>query len=173
MYTFFTNYWTAINAASGTAGFSIDEIVSIIDPVTSTGIGSTADDIMSALTFGLSLIRGPEDVVTSALFRTTQQIPTLAGFLFPQNTIDSEVQEMQQISANFGQIGEQLRDNVAQALATVMNNSTLFYTFASSGAFSGNSSGSNLNTLTNNLLLGLMTYLISQAYQSNGVTITR
>jgi hypothetical protein len=66
---------------------------------------------------------------------------------------------------------KQLQSNITEAATEIQSNVTNFRAFSQGGAFSQNVSS--LDTLSDQILSGLNTFLISQAYQANGVFITR
>jgi hypothetical protein len=86
-------------------------------------------------------------------------------------TANSELVQMQQISGNLGATVQALQGNVSQALPAMQNDVNSFAAFTATGAFS--QFLPSLDQLSNQILDGLNTYLISQAYQLNGVFITR
>jgi hypothetical protein len=90
--------------------------------------------------------------------------------MFPTSAGDTQLLEMQDISMKFGQVVTSLQTSVAQALPEIQNNATLFAAIASNSAFSQNLP--NLDNLKNQILSGLNTYLISQAYQAQGAINT-
>lgn len=169
MATFFLNYYGAIGDASAIASDMVGTIISITDPPKKQNVGLNI--LLTALSTGLAFIPGPEAYLGKALVIGAQQAPGVAKFLFPEGTINSQTVEMQEVSANLGWTTKTLQNNVAQALPAILNDADTFATFAAAGSFSANLPSA--RTLSNDILNGLNAYLISQAYQENGVFITR
>jgi hypothetical protein len=165
----FINWWTAVSTAQITASEYISNITDIINPVKTTNVA--LNNILAAFSVGLSFIPGPESVIGSAILTGAQQIPDVAAALYPVGTVDSEQQQISQISVNLATTAKTLQGNIASALPAIMNDTNAFAAFASTGAFS--QILPNVNDIADQLLNGLMAYVISQAYQANGVFITR
>lgn len=170
MNNFFNQYYTALGTAEETAALMIGTIVNTTDPIKKTNIALS--NILEALSVGLALIPGPESVIADSILEAVKQAPGVASFLFPQGTMDNQLEEMQEISGNFANVVTALRSSISNALPAVMSNVTNFRAFAKSGVFSGDMVVDQ-NGLSNQILSGLMTYLLSQAYQANGVFLTR
>lgn len=170
MNDFFYTYSLALAAAEATAGLMIGNIVQITDPIKTTNVA--LDDVLEALSVGLAFLPGVTGIFGKAVMTAAQQTPGVAHFMFPVGTMNNQLEEMQNISGGLGKAVKQLGKNLATALAGIMGNSTYFASMASTGAFSDDSSF-NANDISNGVLQGLMAFVISQAYQSRGIVLTR
>ena len=147
----------------------VGKVVQVIDPIEKKNV--ILNDILTALSVGLAFIPGPEAAIGKALVIGAQQAPGVAKFLYPIGTADSQLLQMQDVAAKLGDGVKTLQDSVGKALPPMVNDVNAFAAFASSGAFSAFLPP--LDQLADSLLNGMMAYLISQAYQMNGVFITR
>jgi len=66
---------------------------------------------------------------------------------------------------------KQLQGNISLALPAAQNNFTNWLAYANTGAFTANTS--NVNEFSAAILLGLNTYIVSEAYNAAGVIVTR
>lgn len=66
---------------------------------------------------------------------------------------------------------KQLQGNISLALPAAQNNFTNWLAYANTGAFTANTS--NVNEFSTAILLGLNSYIVSEAYNSAGVIVTR
>ena len=92
-------------------------------------------------------------------------VPSVARFMFPSGTVESQLLEWQEISGLLRRITNDIGHNLNQSLPVIQNNVTNFATITSSGAFSQWLPSA--DDLKSQILSGLNTYLISQAYQAS------
>jgi hypothetical protein len=170
MNKFFSVYYNPIVAAEATSSLMIGNITKIIDPVEHTGVGT--DVMIELLALGLAMIPGPEGLIAQNIMKAADQLPGILSFLYPANTIDNHVEEMQDLSAEFGAVVNTFENNIGAVLPAVLNNASNFAILAHDGAFSTNDAVDE-NTLKNNLLQALYTVLISRSYQMNQIILTR
>lgn len=147
----------------------VGNIVSVIDPIKKNNV--VLNDILTALSVGLAFLPGPEAAIGKALVTGAQQAPGVAKYLYPIGTADSQLLQMQQVAANLGSSVKNLQDSIGKALPPMVNDVNAFAAFTATGAFSAFLPP--LDKLADSLLNGMMAYVISQAYQLNGVFITR
>lgn len=167
----FANYYQAIFNAQSTVTNELQTIIDTIDPVQTVNAG--LDDILTALTVGLAFI--PEFEAAGALIKgiiiAAQQAPGVAKYIFPTGTSDSETFDFKQISASLGTLVTQFKTNYAAGLAEAENDVTSFLAFVENTPLSGKIP--DLNSVVDQCLQSLYTYVISQAYQVSNVIITR
>ncbi len=149
----------------------LQTIIDTIDPVQT--VNAALNDIMTALTVGLAFI--PEFEAAGALIKgiiiAAQQAPGVAKFIFPTGTSDSETFDFKQISQSLGTLVTQFKTNYASGLAAAENDITSFLAFVENTPLSGKIP--DLNSVVDQCLTSLYTYVISQAYQVSNVILTR
>jgi hypothetical protein len=169
MQQFFLNYNTALFEAGQLAGLKVGNIVNTINPIKKKNVG--LNDVLTALSVGLAFLPGPEAFLSKALVIGAQQAPGVAKYLYPIGTTDSQDIDMDYLSGNLSTTVQSLQTSISQALPAMVNDTTAFAAFAAGGTFS--QALPNITDFTDSILNGLDAYLISQAYQLNGVFITR
>ena len=167
---FFSDYYTAITAAQATATDSLGSIINTIDPQKTTNFGLGA--ALTALSAGLAFIPGAGAPIAAALTTAAQQAPGVAKFIWPTgNTASSQMMDWDNISGSLGVLATMLQGNVSQAVPAIQNDASTFSTFASSGVFTGELPP--LDSLKTDILVGLNTFVISEAYKSQTVFVVR
>lgn len=165
----FANYYQAIFNAQSTVTNELQTIIDTIDPVQT--VNAALDDILTALTVGLAFIPGFGGALIKGIIIAAQQAPGVAKYIFPTGTSDSETFDFKQISASLGTLVTQFKTNYVAALAEAENDLTSFLAFVENTPLSGEIP--DLNSVVDQCLTSLYTYVISQAYQVSNVIITR
>ena len=164
--------------SGGIASDNIGSIVQIIDIPSSTPV--VLQDILLALQAVFALIPGPLGIYAAhsgfsftwqasaqVISNALNALPNIGRFLFPVDTAASQTVQIADLSANFGQILQQVQGNLNQTLTSVMANETEFLAFASQGNFS--ELPPSLPDQANYLYFAFNTYLISAALSGNNV----
>ena len=170
VWAFFNGYYTAIGNARSAATDSIGAIVALLDPPKSTN--GLLNDILTALSVGLSFVSVGAAPLVGAIFNGIQQAPSVGTYLFPVGTLDTQVAQFDQIANSLGTITTYLQNNVASALAAIQNDTQTFLAIVGSGNFSVTPVPS-IADQSNSILTALNTYVISQCLQANNWVVTR
>ena len=165
---FFLDMFTAIGDADQSCANGLAAIVALLDPPTTQNV--VLDDILDALTFGLSLY-AEGSILVKALLRSAPQTTGLLGKLFPSGTVDGEYQDWTVISQKLGQVTDAFRSSVADGLPLIQDNVTSFINWSQNSGLSGFRPP--LNGLTDSMALSLNTYAISQIIQTQGIVVSR
>lgn len=102
-------------------------------------------------------------VLENALF----VVPQIGRWVFPIDSVTSQVIQMAALSTQMGAIIQTVQNNLNKTLVDVMQNTPMFLAFASQGNFSA--SAPSLPDQTNYLLYAFNTYIISQALTGNNI----
>ena len=160
--------YTAIGDADQTCANGLASIIALLDPPTSENI--VLDDILDALTFGLSLY-AEGSVLMKALLRSAPQTAGLLGKLFPSGTVDGQYQDWTVISQKLGQVTTAFQSSVSDGLPLIQDNVTSFISWSQNSGLSAFRPP--LNGLTDSMATSLNTYAISQIIQSQGIVVSR
>lgn len=173
---FFLSWWTAVGAASSMASDNVGAIVQLLDPLSSSN--TNLDAILLTLTGFFALVPGIgyvaggvmsdgwiafANVIENALFA----MPQIGRWLFPIDSVTSQVVQMSALSTEMATIIQTVQDNLNKTLVSVMADTSAFLAFASQGNFS--ESAPSLPDQTKYLLYAFNTYVISQALKGNDV----
>jgi hypothetical protein len=85
--------------------------------------------------------------------------------------MEDQILDAAKIGDELGTLTDQLQGNITQALGVAQTNVSTFLAIANNGPFAGNLP--QLDDLKNQILTGLNTYIISQAYNATKTIITR
>ena len=170
VWTFFNGYYTAIGNARSAATDSIGAIVAILDPPKSTNV--FLDDILTALSVGLSFVAVDAGPLIGALINGIQQAPGVGKFLFPVGTLNTQVAQFDAIANSMGTVTSYFQKNITTALAAIQNDTETFLAIVGSGNFSVTPVPS-IADQSDSMLTALNTYVISQCLQANNWVITR
>ena len=175
---FFLSWWTAVGDAASVAADNVGAIVQLLDPITDTN--AQLDDILITLTGIFALVPGASYFTSSAkgitdgwtAFAQTVEnalfvIPQIGRWIFPVDTITSQVIQMSALSSNMAGIIQMVQNNLNKTLVSAMANTAEFLAFASQGNFSA--SAPSLPNQANYLLYAFNTYIISQALNGNNI----
>ena len=166
---FFSNYYSAINAAQGTATTQLQSIVNTLDPVAKTNLA--LNDILTVLSVGLAFVPGVGNALSKGLIIAAQQAPGVGKYIFPIGTADSQQTDAAAVSQSMGNVVTGFRNNYASALNVTNSDIASFLTFARNAPFSGKIP--DLNSAVDQCLTALYTYILSQVYQVTNVILTR
>ena len=161
------------------ASDNVGEIVQLLDPLDNTN--TILDDVLITLTGVFALVPGAGFLVSKVEGGFTEgwtafaqvfenalfTVPQIGRWIFPIDSATSQVIQMADLSTQMGSIIQTVQNNLNKTLVDVMDNTTMFLSFASQGNFSA--SAPSLPDQTNYLLYAFNTYLISQALNGNGV----
>ena len=164
----FLSLWTAIGNANTLAAETVGAIVALIDPPLKENL--MTDDILTALSATINIILPVGTLFQRHFIALTQQTPPVSKFLFPIGTTESQITQWESIQQELAIIVGYYQSNVSQIIPTINNNEDIFVTFAESGSFSVNPLP-NLANESDNLLLGLNTFIISKAFQANNLIV--
>lgn len=170
VWNFFNGYWTAIGNARSAATDTTGAIVALLDPPKQTN--GLLDDLLTALSVGLSFVDPEVGVLAKAVLNGAQQAPNVFKFLFPVGTLNTQIAQFDQIANAMGTVTTYLQHNVTQALAAVQNDPQTFLAFTDSGNFSVNPVPS-ISQQSDAILTALNTYVISQCLRKNNWVIAR
>ena len=162
---FFTSYWVALNNAAGLASDHIAAIVGLVDPPIEQNV--SLGQLLLGLSAGFAFISLEQRVIERAI----QACPTVGRCLYPPNSADSRFMQLGQISEQLADLVNGYQHNVSAAVEAITSSSTDFITFAETGVFSG--ALQTLQVQSDNILQGLVTYVIAQALQANNMVVTR
>ena len=170
VWSFFNGYYTAIGNARSAATDNIGAIVALLDPPKETN--GLLNDILTALSVGLSFVSVEAGPLVGALITGIQQAPGVGKYLFPVGTLNTQVAQFDQIANSMGTVTTYLQDNVTSALAAIQNDTQTFLAIVGSGNFSVTPVPS-IADQSDSMLRALNTYVISQCLQANNWVITR
>ena len=170
VYTFFNGYYSAIGNARSAATDSIGAIVALLDPPKQTN--GVLNDLLTALSVGLSFLAPDAGPLVKAVVTGLQQAPSVAKYLFPVGTLDTQVAQFDQIANSMGTVTTYLQHNVTQALAAVQNDTATFLAITGSGNFSVTPVPT-ISDQSDSILTALNTYVISQCLHANNWVIAR
>lgn len=166
---FFSNWNGALPYAT-LSGLLINQpIILEIDPIQKTNL--LLNDLLTALTAGLSFIGGPElsglaGTAASVLVKGLQAAPSVAKAIWPSGTANSQTEQLANLDSFLSQIDSNFTTQITQGLYTIMSDVPSFNGFASSGQFSGPNNLS-LPADSDILALGLRTFILSSAMSAN------
>ena len=140
-----------------------------IDPVQKTNL--LLNDILSALTAGLSFVAAPElsgfaATAADALVKGLQLAPSVAQAIWPEGTANSQSEQLANLDNSLSQVDQNFTLQITKGLYTIMSDVPSFNGFASSGQFSGPNNLS-LPTDSESLALGLRTFILTSAMSAN------
>ena len=164
VWSFFNGYYTAIGNARSAATDNIGAIVVLLDPPKQTN--GLLNDILTALSVGLSFVSVEAGPLVSALITGIQQVPGVGKFLFPVGTLNTQVAQFDQIANSMGTVTTCLQDNITSALAAIQNDTQTFLAIVGSGNFSVTPIPS-IADQSDAMLCALNAYVISQCLQAN------
>lgn len=166
---FFFNWNGALPYAT-LSGLLINQpLILEIDPIQKTNV--LLNDLLSALTAGLSFIAAPElsglaGMASTALLKGLQEAPSVAKAMWPTGTADSQSEQLADLDNYLSQVDQNFTTQITQGLYTIMSDVPSFNGFASSGLFSGPNNLS-LPSDSDILALGLRTFILSSAMSAN------
>ena len=173
---FFSKWYRATEDAFASSLSTIDSIVRLLDPIVKTKVA--LNDVVTALTFGLALIAGPEfggltdeatQRVSGLLVTLIQQTPGLAKGLWPLGTSNSQLLQISELSVLNQNITTKLEEVLNGGLQTLEGNVTQFLSFVAGGVFSGSEDQQpTFPDQTQGLLLVLTTFVVSTALAWTG-----
>ena len=140
-----------------------------VDPVQKTNL--ILNDLLSALTAGLSFVAAPElsgfiGTAADALVKGLQSAPSVAKAIWPEGTADSQSEQLAKLDSFLSQIDQEFTTQITSGLYIIMSDVPSFNGFASSGEFSGPNSLS-LPMDSESLALGLRTFILTSAMSAN------
>jgi hypothetical protein len=165
----FNSYYNAVTAAGELAQAQLPALIELLDFPSTTHV--TFDDILTSISAALSFTN-PEEALLASFTRVAIGSSQVASYLFPPGSTASQLLQISDLSQSLGGVTQALLGNVNAALPLVLSNATNFITMAGNGSFSVAPSSTLFND-TQSLLLGLNTYLVSQAFQANNIVLTR
>lgn len=108
----------------------------------------------------------------NGLIVAIQQAPGAAKYLFPEvGTLGSQVAEWSSLAASLSDMIKNYSTDMANILTEINGNTTQFLAFAETGAFC-NGSLAEVQTMTDQVLKGLMTFVTSKALLANDIMVT-
>ena len=170
VWTFFNGYWTAVGNARSAATDNIGAIVALLDPEKQSN--GVLNDILTALSVGLTFIAPDVGPLAKALITGAQQAPGVVKYLFPVGTLNTQVTQFAQIAESMGTVTTYFQNNITQALAAVQGDPVSFLAITGSGNFSVNPVPT-ISDESDAILTALNTYVISQCLQKNNWIIAR
>lgn len=175
---FFLSWWTAVGNAAGIAADNVGAIVQLLDPINDTN--AFIDDILITLTglfaiapgasFFASYAKGVTEGMTAfaqVLENALFVVPQIGRYLFPIDSVTSQVVQMSALSSEMANIIQMVQNNLNKTLVSAMTEPAEFLAFASQGNFTA--SAPSLADQSNYLLYAFNTYIISQALNGNNV----
>ena len=140
-----------------------------VDPVQKTNL--LLNDLLSALTAGLSFVGAPElsgalGTVADVLVKSLQSAPSVAKAIWPEGTADSQSEQLAKLDSFLSQLDQNFTTQITNGLYIIMSDVPSFNGFASSGEFSGPNNLS-LPTDSESLALGLRTFILTSAMSAN------
>lgn len=170
VWSFFNGYYTAIGNARSAATDSIGALVALLDPPKSTNV--FLNDILTALSIGLSFVSVDAGPLVGALITGIQQAPGVGNYLFPVGTLDTQVAQFDEIANSLGTVTSYFQENITTALAAIQNDTQTFLAIVGSGNFSVTPVPS-IADQSDTMLTALNTYVVSQCLQANNWVIAR
>ena len=151
----------------------------LLDPISNSN--AYLDQILITLTGLFALIPGASYFATfteeglsegwTAFAQVLQNalfvVPQVGRWIFPVDTVTSQVVQIAELSSNMGSMTQMAQNNLNKTLVSTMTNMTEFLAFASQGNFTA--SAPSLPNQANYLLYAFNTYIISQALNGNNV----
>ena len=165
---FFLDLYDSIGVAQGSTSAGLGELVALLDPVVKKD--EQLNDVLMALTFGLSLYSEGTDLV-KALLRSLPQTSGLTQKFLPTGTVDGQYQTWSLVSQNMGKVTDAYRRSIASGLPEVQNNITNFITWSEASGLSG--FRPSLNGLVDSFTQALNTYAAARIIASLGFIVTR
>ena len=140
-----------------------------IDPIQKTNL--LLNDLLSALTAGLSFVGAPElsgviGTAADALVKGLQLAPSVAQAIWPEGTANSQTEQLANLDSSLSQLDQNFTTQITNGLYTIMSDVPSFNGFASSGQFSGPNNLS-LPADSESLALGLRTFILTSAMSAN------
>ncbi len=178
IYQYDSTVWSAIAAAAPVAQGYVGTLVSTFNPPATTNV--VLDDFLQALSVAFAFICLPAAAQLSngalnaadGLVAALQEAPGAAKYMFPQvGTLGSKVAEWSSLAGSLSDMIKNYSSNMANILTEINGNATQFLAFAETGAFC-NGSLAEVQTTTDKVLQGLMTFVTSKALLANGIMVT-
>lgn len=178
IYQYYSTVWSAIAAAAPVAQGYVGHLVSTFNPPAKRNL--LLDDFLQALSVAFVLIRLPAVAqlsngglrVADGLASGGQQAQGAARYMFPEvGTLGSQVAEWSSLADALSDMIKKYSSNMANILTEINGNATQFLAFAETGAFC-NGSLAEMQITTDQILQGLMTFVISKALLANGIMVT-
>ena len=166
---FFYNWNGALPYATLSGLLLNQPLILEIDPVQKTNV--ILNDLLSALSAGLSFIAGPElggiaGTAADALLTALQTAPSVAKSIWPSGTADSQTEQIANLDGYLSQIDQNFTTQITAGLYTIMSDVPSFNGFATHGLFSGPNAFS-LPSSSVSLALALRTFILSSAMSAN------
>ena len=166
---FFFNWDGALPYATLSALLTNQPLILEIDPIQKTNL--LLNDLLSALTAGLSFVAAPQlsglaGIAATALWKGLLEAPSVAKAIWPTATVDSQSEQLADLDNCLSQVDQNFTNQISQGLYTIMSDVPSFNGFASSGLFSGPNNLS-LPLDSDILALGLRTFILSSAMSAN------
>ena len=169
---FMTQYYTAIGDANGEASDALGQIITTIDPSSTTNVG--LQTAMAALGAGLALIPGLGEgfALANGIIAAVQQVPGLTRFAFPEaGSEESQIMDWADIGAGMGTVVGWLQSNVSEAVSMIQTNVTTFKVVAGAAPYTAPLPA--LDSLKSQIVKGLYAYTISMAYNATDKVLVR
>ena len=156
--------------ANTLASENIASIVELLDPVKKSG--SSLNDVFQALISGLAVVMPFLGPVGTGIATGINQIPVLANYLFPEQTLNTQFQQFGTLSGSLGDVTLPIQKNIAATLHQIEVNFNFFLAFAGDGGFSVATIPSMHDQFTN-MLSTFNAFVVAQALKANSWKIAR
>ncbi|KAL8872472.1 MAG: hypothetical protein Q9174_001902 [Haloplaca sp. 1 TL-2023] len=166
----FLSLYQAIGNANTLASERVGAIVQLLNPPTTENV--LANDLLAALSVGLSLLAGPAGVFAGTLVRAAQQAPNAGRILFPVGTTDTRVAQWANIANELSSVVQNYQTQVSDVIPAINNDLDTFLAFTGNGDFSVNPLP-DLSEESDALLQGLTTFIIGKALDANNIHLSR
>ncbi|MCJ1277946.1 hypothetical protein MMC21_005760 [Puttea exsequens] len=167
----FNSFWRGIGNANTLASENIGAIVTLLNPPKKASM--LLSELLTALASGLQFI----NVVSlagmlKAVVVANQQSPQVFKNIMPTGTLETQVTQISELASSLSGLVQQYQSNIADTLGLIVGDIDTFLNFASTGQFQVNPLP-DISSASDQLLVGLQTYVISRALSANNVIITR
>jgi hypothetical protein len=167
----FNSYWRGMGNANGLAAERVGAIVELLDPPKRSSV--LVNEILIALAAGLQFLNVLSVAgVIKAIVVANQQSPQVFRNLMKVGTTQTQVAQMSDLSNSVSDVVQQYQQNIARSLPPMVNDVNTFISLAGTGQFQVNPLP-DISSASDELLVGLQTYVISRALTANNIIITR
>ena len=167
----FNSYWRGMGNANGLASERVGAIVQLLDPPKKTNV--RIDEVLIALASGLQFLNVISLAgMVKAFVIANQESPKVFRGLMPIGTTQTQVSQMSELSNSLSDVVQQYQENIASSLPLIVNDLDTFIHFAGTGQFQVNPLP-DISSASDQLLIGLQTYVISRALSANNIIVTR
>ncbi|KAG8532289.1 uncharacterized protein KY384_003930 [Bacidia gigantensis] len=175
IHNFFSEWYVALQFATGLAALDVQNIVNAIDPPRTNNVA--LGNLLASLSAGLATLLGPlapavdsgVKAAANAFAQAIGQTPGLVKNFFPASAENDQNVQIGQLDKALKDINTNFGKTFTDTLSSLMTDSETFANFANHGTFSADAAIS-LPKETKELSIGLTTFIVTTAMDMNGYT---